>query len=166
MSDGRTFLRVVLANAYISARFPSNMCDNSPDCFFVDDAEEHYSHAGASLHHHLDEFSSFSEVIAQYQTGGFPHKASPRAQHQAVAVAFCKGKAYDFCTRTPRESHGDILTENESLMFPRKRNSWDIYRVANIDFSSFFHAFSEYDGRNAITRLFSFKSYLKAELNE
>jgi len=126
MSDGRTFLRVVLANAYISARFPSNMCDNSPDCFFVDDAEEHYSHAGASLHHHLDEFSSFSEVIAQYQTGGFPHKASPRAQHQAVAVAFCKGKAYDFCTRTPRESHGDILTENESLMFPRKRNSWDI----------------------------------------
>lgn len=75
------------------------MCDNSPERFFVDDAEEHYSHAGAGLHHHLDELPPFSEVIAQYQTGGLPHEAGPRPQHQAVAVAFCKGESYDFAAR-------------------------------------------------------------------
>lgn len=62
---------------------------NLPDCLPVEDAEEHDPHPSASLHDHLDEFSPFSEVMAQHQTGSFSHEASPGAQHHAVAVTFC-----------------------------------------------------------------------------
>jgi len=70
--------------------------NNSPDGFLVEDAEKRYSHTGPGLHHHLDELPPFSEVIAQHQTGGFPHEAGTRTQHQPVAIAFCKSKSYDF----------------------------------------------------------------------
>lgn len=88
-------------------------CNNSPDGFLVEDAEKRYSHAGAGLHHHLDELPPFSEVIAQYKTGGFPHEAGSRTQHQPVTVAFCKSKSYDF---THTHKHTPVKSAREDKL--------------------------------------------------